>query len=485
MAASRTTQCPGCEALQAEIAQLRAEMQSLRDELTATRSELAKTKDELAKATKNSDNSSKPPSSDLTKPKKKASRTSRKGSQRKRGAQPGHKRHQREPFDASEIDHFWNYTFPACPDCGGAVEPSDEKPRAIQQVELLTTPVEVSEHRGQPCWCPHCRKTHYAPVDADVRRAGLVGPRLSALVAYLKGACHCSFSTIRKFLRDVVGVKICRGQLRKVCAKVSDSLESAWEELLRLLPHEERLNVDETGHKDDGNRLWTWCFRAGLFSLFKIDPSRSSQVLVEVLGEEFAGVLGCDYFSAYRKYMRLNENVLVQFCLAHLIRDIKFLVAHPEPRNRKYGRRVLKAAQELFAVIHRREDLDAETFALQLEDAAGELCGAARFYVPKTAEAENLADRFREHGESYVRFLSDPEIEPTNNLAEQAIRFVVIDRRVTQGSRSEAGQRWLERIWTAIATCTQQGRSVFEFLHESVIAHFQNTHPPSLAPAPG
>ena len=73
-----------------------------------------------------------------------------------------------------------------------------------------------------------------------------------------------------------------------------------------------------------------------------------------------------------------------------------------------------------------------------------------------------------------------PGIEPTNNLAEQAIRFVVIDRRVTQGSRSPAGRKWLERIWTAIATCTQHGQSVFNFLHQSVKAHFRDQPAPSL-----
>ena len=100
--------------------------------------------------------------------------------------------------------------------------------------------------------------------------------------------------------------------------------------------------------------------------------------------------------------------------------------------------------------------------------------------MPQTSEARNLADRFWKHGESYLRFLTTPGIEPTNNLAERAIRFVVIDRHVTQGSRSEAGQRWLERIWTAIATCTQQGRSVFEFLHDSITAHFRKHPAPSL-----
>jgi hypothetical protein len=72
---------------------------------------------------------------------------------------------------------------------------------------------------------------------------------------------------------------------------------------------------------------------------------------------------------------------------------------------------------------------------------------------------------------------------PTNNLAEQAIRFVVIDRQITQGTRSEKGRRWCERIWTAIATCAQQGRAVFHFLLDSVQAHLSGAAPPSLLPS--
>ena len=93
-----------------------------------------------------------------------------------------------------------------------------------------------------------------------------------------------------------------------------------------------------------------------------------------------------------------------------------------------------------------------------------------------------MAKRFREHGADYFRFLTTPGVAPTNNLAEQAIRFVVIDRLITQGTRSERGRHWSERIWTAIATCTQQGRSVFEYLRQSIVASFANTPAPSLLP---
>jgi len=103
--------------------------------------------------------------------------------------------------------------------------------------------------------------------------------------------------------------------------------------------------------------------------------------------------------------------------------------------------------------------------------------------APQRREAQTMAKRFRKNADAYFRFITTPSVAPTNNLAEQAIRFVVIDRRITQGTRGENGQRWCERIWTTIATCTQQGRSVFDFLHEAVCAHFQATAAPSLLPA--
>jgi transposase len=97
-------------------------------------------------------------------------------------------------------------------------------------------------------------------------------------------------------------------------------------------------------------------------------------------------------------------------------------------------------------------------------------------------EGQTLRDRLAKHGEGYFRFLTTPGLEPTNNLAEQAIRFVVLDRVLTQGTRSAKGNRWCERIWTVIATCAQQGRSVFEYLHKAVVAHFHGTAVPPLLP---
>ena len=95
-------------------------------------------------------------------------------------------------------------------------------------------------------------------------------------------------------------------------------------------------------------------------------------------------------------------------------------------------------------------------------------------------EAATLAQRFRTHGRQYFTFITDPDIEPTNNVAERALRFCVIDRRLTQGTRSLHGKQWCERVWTTIATCTQQGRSAFQFIAQVVKAHFTGMPAPSL-----
>jgi hypothetical protein len=122
----------------------------------------------------------------------------------------------------------------------------------------------------------------------------------------------------------------------------------------------------------------------------------------------------------------------------------------------------------------------AETFRAALARQGEQVWSQATFRVPATREAKALANRFERHGFEYLQFITTPGIEPTNNLAEQAIRFVVIDRRITQGSRSEAGRQWLERIWTAIATCAQHNQSVFEYLNASLQTFFRGTPCPSL-----
>jgi transposase len=475
MTTETTPPCANCQRLQAEVDALRAELEALR-------AVVAQLQRQLAAARKDSSNSSKPPSSDIVKPPKPPPPPGQQ--RRKPGGQPGHDSHQRVPFPPEMLATApTDYLLDACPSCGGHLLLSDAaEPIVAQRVEIATVPLEVHEHRSHPGWCPGCQRTCYAPFPLSIERGGLAGPRLTTVIADLKGTCHASDSTIRKFVRDVIGLTLSRGPLCKIIGKVSRALEQPYEELLRDLPGQAVLNVDETGHKRNGQQHWTWCFRAGLYTLFKIDPTRSADVLIGVLGSEFDGVLGCDYFSAYRRYHRECGAVL-QFCLAHLIREVKYLTTLSDARDRAYGEGRREALRDLFAVIHRREEWTEPEFRRRLGAARDEVLWRGTSEVPATRASGNLAKRLEAYGASYFRFITEPGIEPTNNLAEQAIRFVVIDRRITQGTRGERGDRWCERIWTVMATCSQQGRSVFEYLEAAVTAWFHGEEAPTLLPS--
>jgi hypothetical protein len=444
----------------------------------------------VAQLSKNSSNSSKPPSSDITKPKAKK----RKKGKRKIGAQHGHPKHERPPFPEEDIGTFHDYRLDACPECDNPdVTFLDLPPRIIQQMEMEKVVVSKEEHRSYPVWCERCGKVHYHPFPEYVLKEGLFKERITALVAYMKAVDHASFSTIRKFIRDVMGEKVSRGYLRKVVAKVSRALDAPYDKLLKVLPLESTLNVDETGHKENGEKFWTWVFRADLYVLFKIDKSRGSKVLVDVLGKEFNGVLGCDYFSAYHKYMN-DFNITVQFCIAHLIRDIKYLAGLKDPETKAYGRKLLAAVRDMFAIIHDRDTFAPDAFDRAMQHARESIMQAALNDVPSRLdrdgkelkrEAFNMAKRFRENGKAYFEFITTPGMGPTNNLAEQAVRFVVIDRRITQGTRSLKGRETNERLWTVVGTCALQGRSAFEFILQAVRAYFYDEPAPSLLPAVG
>ena len=398
MRAKDTVRYTNCRRLQARVDALEAE-------LAALKQVVAQLGQQLAAARKDSSTSSKPPSSDIVKPPRPPPPQGR--DRRRIGGQPGHPKHQRVAFPPEAVNGgSFDHHLDSCPSCGHALRPAlTTPPRLVQQIDVREVPLSIQEHRSHPGWCPRCQVMHEAPLPPGIRRGGLVGPSLTTWIAYLKGACHASYSTARKFLRDVVRVTISRGELARIIAKVSRALERPYEQLLDDLPGQARLNVDETGHKRNGQRQWTWCFRAGLYTLFEIDPTRGADVLIAVLGAEFDGVLGCDYFSSYRRYQR-EFGVLLQFCLAHLIRDVKFLTTLPDARDRAYGEGLREALRGLFAVIHRREELPAAAFQGQLEAARAEVMRRGTRDVPETRHSRNLAKRFEAHGESYFRFVT-------------------------------------------------------------------------------
>jgi transposase len=471
----RRKQCRNCARLSERVAELEGQ-------LAAALARIEELEKKLAAVQKDSSTSSKPPSSDIVKPPRPRVQ-GRGGRKRRPGGQPGHKRHERTPFSPQEVDAAWIYEWPES-SLSSDWERLDEF-STIQQVDLAKKLFVVTEHRARLYRHRLTGEVVAAPLPEEVRRAGLVGPRLSALIAYQKGACHMSYRVIEKFFADVLHLPLSTGQLAKVIGKASAALAPCYEELKAALPRQPMLNIDETGHPENGDRLWTWGFHAPgaeRFTLFHIDPSRSSDVLKQFLGETFGGVVGCDYHSAYRKFLR-ETDALLQFCWAHLIRDVKYLTTLPDRVTRGFGEKLLAKIKLLFRTWHRRDEMPGDRWRREADRAQREVLTVAR-RAPQRSEAQNVTKRFRKHAESYFTFLHASGVEPTNNAMEQRFRFVVIDRKITQGTRGERGRRWCERIWTVLATTTQQGSSAYEFLYRSIIAYFRNQASPTLLPLP-
>jgi transposase len=468
------------EAVAEAVAPLKARIAELEAENARLSAENERLKAEIAKLKKNSTTSSKPPSSDIVKPPRPPNSGGKRG-KRRAGGQPGHARHTRPAFPPEQVDQIRQYELPTVPP---GWRPLDQF-RVVQQVELVEKPYTVTEHRARLYENLRTGQVMAAPLPAPVRRSGLLGPRLTALVAYQKGACHMSVETIRRFLGDVFGLPISHGQVIKAVRKVSESLAFSHEALQNVLPQQAYMGIDETGHRERGHGLWSWCFHVpgeDRFTWFHIDPSRGSKVLKRCLGEAFGGIIGCDYFSAYRKFLR-ETDVWLQLCWAHLIRDVKYLTTLSDRVTCNYGHRLLGKIKALFRTWHRRGQTPPARWQRAIAKVRAEVLAVAK-RAPMRTEAQNIAKRFRDHGDAYFTFLDTPGIEPTNNGPERQIRFLAIDRKITQGTRGEAGRRWCERIWTVLATCAQQARSAFQFIHDSLIAHLTDQPCPSLLPLP-
>src|ERR1035438_5425605 len=282
-----------CRQLEAENAQLKAHTAQLEARLTESQAKNEQLIQALAAARKTSSNSSKRPSSDIVKPPPKPLGN---GKRRKIGGQPGHPKHEHPAFKPEQIQQHIPYTLERCP-----VDPSHrlvrlaDEQKIIQQVELVDKPFVVTEHTAQGYWCEGCQCIHYAALPAEVVAGGLCGPRLTSLVCYLKGKLHGSYSGIQDFFRDVLSLEVSRGYLAKLNQKAAQAFAQPYAQLLTLLPQQEHLNADETGPKENGHRYWTWCFRAKAFIVFKIHASRGSDVLFDLLGQNFQGSLGADF----------------------------------------------------------------------------------------------------------------------------------------------------------------------------------------------
>jgi transposase len=430
--------------------------------------------EKVAELSKNSSTSSKPPSSDITKPLSEQ----RQPGERKAGGQARHSGKYRRMLPPEKVDETVPLRIETCPDCGHGLE-LDPEPMIQQVVELPDKPIQVHEYHLFGGRCSQCGKVHYAPLPAGVIAGQFFGPRLQALLGYLKGNLGASYTELSQFCADVLAVPVSRGMICNVISRVSQALDKPYQELGAQIRREKVLNIDESGWRDSGAKYWVWLFCTQLIAFFVIQRSRGCKVLKEILGETFSGAIVSDFYSAYVSYANLTQ----QFCLAHLIRDIKFLTTLPDIATKEFGEKMLAYFQLLFRHWHARDQMPGDVFVRRCEKLQRRIFTfLVSGTIPK-GQATTMKKRLVKHWKSLFRFVRDPTLyQPTNNLAEQTLRPIIRIRRQTQGSRSEWGRAWCSRIMTVIASCRKQKRSAWTFIYQAVQAQNFGSNFPSLLP---
>ena len=435
------------------------EIAALKAEVAELKAMLAEALATIAKLQKNSGNSSKPPSSDIVKPKPQYK--ARKTKKRKAGGQKGRKACARVPFPPEEVDRSFDHVWEGIDPDRYRLLPG--KFSIDQQVELVDRPFVVTEHRFQKYLDQQTGKIIVTPRPGEVR-LGLFGPRLLALTSCLKADLHGSYAAIQTLYHDAFGLTVSTGYLAKSTGKVAHALAGTYDQLKTALRVQPVVHVDETGHKERGERWWTWLGTSRDVTLLQIIKGRGTDQLHQLLGDDFEGVLCSDHFSAYVKNARLNPKVKPQFCWAHLVRDFRFVAESGDRSSRGWAKKVLEDAGRMFTHWHgKRHRACRKALDVIMNRCRNPGVGL---------DANRLGKRVWKHRESYRRFIDEPElhIEPTNNSAERQLRPSVIHRGITQGTRSEAGRRWWERVFSVRATCRQHERSLFVFLAEVVEA---------------
>jgi hypothetical protein len=398
----------------------------------------------------------------------------------KPGAKKGHEGHSRKPFQRDQIDEFLEYEpeSTTC-DCGGETEPCEEHDIVNHQFELPAKPHRKIEHRAKARRCRKCGRIHRGKLPEHAR--GLLSSGLIAVIVSLKLNCNASFRGIQKHLWEVYGIDLCLGVIVKYYNNNCECVAKAYEEIKAEIPKQPVLNIDETTHKENGRRLYTWIF-VGIGLVLYVIGDRSKTIINNLLTTKWTGVVVSDDYCVYHNFSRDGPGVTLQTCLQHLMRAFKRCAEHTlDVEISAYGQKMLDLARKL---LKARDEFEAnanpETHAT-LKGLADEF-NREGANAPSKGRAATLAKRFKGEASFYTTFVDSPGVPATNNMAERILRDIVMARHVTQGTRGEAGRRASEIYWSVRSTCRLQKRSFYQFFLDSLLAYRENEPGPSILP---
>jgi transposase len=482
------------ERLQREVEDLRRKIAERDQQIADAEKQIADLERQLALCKRNSTNSSKPPSSDGLAGEQRA-RGRKHKSKRKPGGQPGHPGHHRPLLPTAEVSAIEMVLPRHCRHCGRnlpqrtAQVTTEGEPRRHQVTEIPPVKASITEYQFPHVVCGNCGKTTCAPLPEEI--AGQFGPQLTALIAYWTVVCRLPRRLVEVMLADVLGIEISLGSTQKAWEEVSQAVEPPVQQLQEQLPHQAVLNVDETGWRTNGDKRWIWAFVAQPFVFYVVASTRGAEVLVALLGAVFRGILCSDRWVVYLTY----HSGRMQLCWAHLKRNILGVAAYARsPSARQFCRDALAIVARLFRLWYRfRGDLrdrrgnpqpiDRRQLMLQSIPLEKKLFALAEAHLDDAdSEVRNLATALFIHCERLFTFIEQEGVEPTNNVAERALRTAVQWRKISFGNRSRNGEIATARLLTVAQTCKRQQRHVLGYLTEAVHCHRRQTAPPSLLP---
>ena len=418
----------------------------------------------------NSTNSSKPPSSEHphAKPPRPQARSSRKP-----GGQPGHPKHERALAPVEQCQAV-NACLPAaCRRCGQRLAGTDPEPIRHQVWEMPEIQPIITEYQLHRLRC-RCGCSTCGDLPSGVP-SGQAGPRLVAFSALLMACFRQSKSRAAAFLGMVLGQPASAAWMVALQNRAAEAVQPACDELASQLPCQPVLHIDESPTKEGKTRSWVWTFVARAFTFFACRTTRAADVPKQLLGAGFAGVITCDRARMYWAFGRL------QWCWAHLKRDFQALIDSPCRTAQRLGHDLMRPTKELFALWRKVRDgtLSRRAFRRRMRPIRQRVESVLlRGYY--NARVRGFCTELWEYRERLWVFVEVEGVEPTNNPAERSLRHAVIWRKLSFGTQSASGSRFVERMLTVIETCRQQGRDTFAWLVEAIRSRFAGQPVPSL-----
>jgi transposase len=415
-------------------------------------------------------NSSKPPSSDGP---GSGNRAQRRASERKRGEQKGHPGSFRELRPEAEVTSVQDCVPPPVCECGGAVA-AQGKPVRHQVFDIPPVVPEVREYRLFNGVCAGCGRSHRAALPAGVP-AGQIGPRALALIGVLGTRYHLTQFKIRDLLAQMVGLDFSIGAISQAHGKVAAALRAPVAEAMASAPAAKVLHMDETRYPREGGANWVWAAVPPKLALYSVLPSRARYVINDLIGAEPRCVLVSDRYAGYAHLAPEQRQV----CWAHLLRDFQ-RIAQRSGKPGRLGRRLLGLGYIMFRWRDRGKTSQAEFEPLQRRLRQALQAGVEQAVCRRTA---NTCANLIKLWPALWGFIRHPGVEPTNNAAEQALRTVVLKRKISGPTRSRRGDEFIARGYSVVETCRRQARDALTYIHDAVLAFIDKTTPPSLVPS--